>query len=81
MGKKLTDIGNLRPDTLPQVITEAVKVVDRVLLRPATLTQVIVEVVDIGQVWPANINLLLNEDMLIELDIGHKIPDNMNLEI
>ena len=63
------------------MITEAVKVVDRVLLRPATLTQVIVEVVDIGQVWPANINLLLNEDMLIKLDIGHKIPDNMNLEI
>ena len=39
---------------------------------PATLPQVIAEVVDVGQVWPDTLNIIIADDVLIEVDIGHK---------
>ena len=49
--------------------------------RPATLSQVITEVVDVGQVWPATLLLVIAEDMFIEVDLGHKRPSTFSLEI
>ena len=47
---KFMGIVILRPATLPQLITDVVKVVNIVILRPSTLPKVIAEVVDVGQV-------------------------------
>ena len=65
------DIGILRTSTLPQLIAEAAKVVYIGLKIPATLRQVITDFMDVGQIWPATITLVIAEDMLIELDLGH----------
>ena len=62
---KVVGIGILRPYTIPQVIVEVVKIVDIYLKRPATLPQVIAEVLDIGQVLPATLPIIISEDMLI----------------
>ena len=51
------------------------------LKRPATLPRLIADVADIGQVRSATINLIIVEDMLIEVDIGHKIPATILLKI
>ena len=50
------------------------------LKRPATLILVIAEVVDLGQVFPATIHLLIAEDMLIEVNMGHKRPSTLIIE-
>ena len=57
------------------------KVVDLSLLIPATPPEVIEEVVYIGQVLPATINILITKDMLIEVDLGNKIPATLPLAI
>ena len=75
------DLDLLIPTTVPQVITHIVKVVDIGLLIPPTLPQVITEVVDIGQVRPCTLPLVIMEDKLIEVDVGHKIPANLSLAI
>ena len=79
--RKFVDIGLVRPDTLPQVIVEFMKVVNLGLEISATLTQLIAEVVDVGQVLPATITLVTTEDILIDVDLGHKRPDTLPLEI
>ena len=72
-------IGILRPATLNQSIVEVVKVVDIGLNTPANLSQVIEEVMDVGQVLPATFSLVILEDMLIEVYLGHNIPDTLYL--
>ena len=79
--RKFMDIGLLRPSTLPQVIMEVMKVVEMCIKIPATLPQVNVEVLDVGQVWTDTIPLVIVEDMLIEVDLGNKRPDNLPLKI
>ena len=44
------------------------------LLISATIPQLIPEVVDIGLLRPGNIPLVTAEDMLVEVDLGHKRP-------
>ena len=78
---KVADIGLLRPATVPQVTVEVVKVVDKGIKILATLPQVITEIVDVGQVLPATLSLLITEDMLIDRDLGHKIPATLPLAI
>ena len=51
------------------------------LTRPAALPQVIAEVVDVGQVGPDTLPLLIAEDLLIEVDLGHKRTATIPLEI
>ena len=51
------------------------------LLRPSTLPQVIVEFANVGLLIPANFPLVIAEDMLLEVDLGHKIPANITLAI
>ena len=75
------DIGLLRPATLPQVVVDAVKVVDRGILRPASLPQVIAEVVELGQVLRATLSLVVADDMLIYGDLGQNIPATLPLAI
>ena len=75
------DLGLLIPTTVPQVIMYIVKVVDIGLLIPATLPQVITEVRGVGQVHPDTLPLVIVEDKLIEVDLGHKIPANISLAI
>ena len=75
------DIGLLRPATLPQVVVDVVKFVDKDLLRPASLLQVIAEVVNLGQVLPATLPLVVAEDMLIYGYLGQKIPATIPLAI
>ena len=57
--KKVMDIGLLIPATLPQKTTEVIKVVDISLLIPDTLPQVIADIVDLGQVLPATIPIVI----------------------
>ena len=57
------------------------KVVGIGLLRPSTLPQVIVEFSNVGLLIPANFPLVIAEDMLLEVDLGHKIPANITLAI
>ena len=78
---KFMYLGLLRPSTVPQVIVEVIKIVDICIKRPANLPQVITEVLDIGQVWPATLPLVIVEDMLIKVDIYNKIPDTLPLAI
>ena len=59
------DIGHLRPANRPQVIVDVGKVMDIGLLIPDTLTQVITEVMYVGQVRPATMPLVIEEDLLI----------------
>ena len=75
------DIGLLRSATLPQVVVDVVKVVDRGILRPASLPQVIEEVMDLGQVLPSILPLVVADDMLIYGDLGQKIPATLPLAI
>ena len=79
--RKVVYIGLLRPANLPQVTVEVAEVVDICFKRPATLLQVIAEFVDIGQVLPSTINLVIVEDMFIDVDLGHKRPDTITLLI
>ena len=79
--RKVVDIGILRPAIITQVITKVVEVVDIGLLRPSTITHKLAEVVYIGQVWPATLPLVITKDILIDVDIGHKIPATITLEI
>ena len=72
-------IGLLRPSTIHQVIMEVMKVVDIGLKRPVTLPQVIVEVVDVGKVLPNTLLLLISQDMMIEVDIGHNRPFTLSV--
>ena len=78
---KVLDIYILIPANINQWIVDVVKVVDIGIKIPATLTQVTAEFVDVVQVWPSTITLVIEEDILIEVDIGHKIPDNLPLAI
>ena len=48
---------------------------------PDTLLQVTAEVMELGQVLPDTLPLIIADDMLIEVDIGHKIPANLPPEI
>ena len=57
------------------------KVVGIGLKRPVTLPQSIAEFLDVGQVWPDTLPLVIAEDMLIEVDLGHNIPSTIPLEI
>ena len=57
------------------------KYVDIVLLRPATLPQVIAEVMEIGLLRTATITLIITDDMLVEVDLGQKIPIILPLSI
>ena len=43
------------------------------ILIPATIPQVISEAVDIYILRPSTIPLIIVEDMLVEVDLGHKI--------
>ena len=67
--------------TLPQLIVEVVKFSNIVLKIPETLPQVIVEVMYVGQVFPATLRIVIAEDMLIEVNIGHKRPSNLPISI
>ena len=51
------------------------------ILRLGTITQVIADVVDLGILRPATILLIIVENMLIEVDLGHQIPANITLTI
>ena len=67
------DIGLLRSDTLPQVITEVVEVLFIGDKRTATLPQVITEIVNVVQFWPDTITLKIGEQEVmskVEVDIG-----------
>ena len=75
------DTGLLRPATFSQVIMEVVKVMDIGLKRPGTLPQLIMEVVDLGQVLPDTLPLVIAEDVLIEVDLSHKRPASLTLDI
>ena len=61
------------------------KEVDIGILRPATINQVISEVTGIGILRPTTLTLLIAEDiivvMLVEVDLGQKIPATLTLEI
>ena len=74
-------IGLLRPFNVTQVIVEATKVMGIGLKRPSTTPQIIAEFMNVGQVWTATIYIAIVEDMLIEVDLGHKIPANILLAI
>ena len=71
----------MRPATIHQVITEAVKAVNIVLSIPPNLPIAILEVVDIGQVLPATMPLVIYEYMLIEVYLGHNRPATLLLVI
>ena len=47
------------------------------LLRLAKFTQVITEVVEIGILRPATLHLVITEDMLVDVDLGIKIPHTL----
>ena len=51
------------------------------LNRRSTLTQVTSEVVELGQFLPATLPLLIVDDMMIEVGIGHRIPATIPLVI
>ena len=55
------------------------------LLRPTTLTTVITDVVDISNLIPDTLPLVIAEDttvvILVEVDIGHKRPSIIPLAI
>ena len=61
------------------------KEVDIGILRLDTINQVISEVTGIGILRPTTLTLLIAEDiivvMLVEVDLGHKIPDTIPLVI
>ena len=57
------------------------KVVDIGLLRPSTLTEVIVEVMDVGLFIIDTLPLIIAEDVLVDVDLGHKRPDTITPEI
>ena len=57
------------------------KVSDIDLNRPDTPPLVIDEVVELCQVLPATLPLIITEDMLIEVDLGNKIPVTHPLEM
>ena len=78
-GIKFVDVGLLRPATVPQLIVEVVKDVDIGLKIPSTLPQVIAKVVDVDQVWPATIPLVIAEDSSVWVDLGHKRPYTLPL--
>ena len=79
--RKVVDIGLLIPATLTQAINDVVKVAETSILRLAKLTQVIEEVMDVGQVRPATMPLVMAVDMLIYVDLGQNIPDTLTLAI
>ena len=79
--RKVLDIVLLRPATCLQLIVEVVKVMGIGLKRPEFLPQVIAEVVDLGQVWPDTIPLVITVDMLIEVNLDHKRPVTLPLAI
>ena len=56
---KVVDIGLLIPATHPQLTLEVVKSLDIGILRPGTLPQFITEIMDVGQVWPATLLLVV----------------------
>ena len=51
------------------------------LLRPSTLTEVIVEVMDVGLFIIDTLPLIIAEDVLVDVDLGHKRPDTITPEI
>ena len=73
------DIGILRLDTIPQIIVEVEKVVAMGLKWPSKLLLLMAEVVDVGQVWPVILLLVIAEEMLAEVDLGHKRPATIPL--
>ena len=78
---KFVDIDLLKPAALPQLIAEIVKLLDIGILIPDTLTQVIVKFMDVVQVLKAILNIIIAEDMMIEVDLGHKIPATFTIPI
>ena len=59
------ETGISRPANIYKLILEVVKVVDISLKISATLLQVIAMVMDVGQVRPATITLVIAEGILI----------------
>ena len=57
------------------------KFMDMGLKRTATLPQVITEVVELGQVLPSTMTLLIEEDMLIEVNIVRKRPATLPIAV
>ena len=57
------------------------KVVDIGLLIPVTIHQATTEVVYLGLLIPSTLPLVIMEDMLAEVDIGHKRQATIPLEI
>ena len=72
--KKFVNIDLLKLATLPQVIVEIVKVVYIGIKRPLNLPQVLSEVMNVGQVLPATLPLIIAENMLISVDLGNNRP-------
>ena len=79
--RRVVDIYILRPEAIPQVLANIMKVMDIGLLRPSKITRVIAEVVEVGQVRPKTLPLVIVKDMLIKVDLGHKRSENVPLEI
>ena len=71
---KVVEIGILRPSTLSQLILYFVKVVDIGLKIPDTIHQLIAEVVDVCHFLISNLPLLIAEDMLVAVSLGHRRP-------
>ena len=57
------------------------KVTEIGLKRPDTPPLVIEDVVELGQVLPATLHIIITEDMLTEVDLGHKRPVILPLAI
>ena len=51
------------------------------LLRPDTTTILITEAWDICILRPTTITIVIAEDMLVEVDLSHKIPATLTLVI
>ena len=79
--RKVLDIGLLRTTTLPQVIVKVMKVLEIGLNIPENIPQLTAEVVNIGQLLPYTLPLVIVEDMLLEADLGHKRPSSLIHEI
>ena len=78
---RVVDIYLLRPEDIPQVLANIMKVMDIGLSRPAKITRVIAEADEVGQVRPYTLHLVIVKDMLIKVDLGHKRSENVPLEI
>ena len=71
---------NITKKNVLKILWES-KVVEIGILIPATLPKLIDEVVDLVQVLPSTIPIVILEDMLIEVDLGHKIPATITIAI